>query len=257
LNSLQLWSWYFNIAATLALLVRLAYTRLIPVYRWFSLYLLTDAVQQLWRVTVPLNTTASGWIYVAGNSLKAVLAMFVILELYRWALAEHAALAKFGQNAVIYALGAAAVIALAGLMLDPPISGKTSVILFSFLRIERTMDIWALLYLLTIGVFLSWFPVRMKRNVAVYMAGFGVYFLARSVGLLLTNVLPKAYTTGLSTAMLFVSFGCLLVWTVALGRAGESVGVVTGMRSDPTQLKRVTGQLEAINRSLARLVRSS
>jgi hypothetical protein len=257
LSPLQLWIWYLNIAATLALLVRLAYTRLIPVYQWFSLYLLTDAVQQLLRVTVPLNTTASGWIYVAGNSVKAVLAMFVILELYRWALAEHAALAKFGQNAVIYALGAAAVIALSGLMLDPPISGKTSVILFSFLRIERTMDVWALLYLLTIGVFLSWFPVRMKRNVAVYMGGFVVFFLARSIGLLLTNVLPKAYTPSLSTAMLFVSFGSLLVWIVALGPAGENVGVVIGDRSDPAQLKRVTGQLEAINRSLARLVRSS
>jgi hypothetical protein len=38
-----------------------------------------------------------------------------------------------------------------------------------------------------ISVFMLWFPVCLKQNSFLYICGFVVYFLARSIGLLFSN----------------------------------------------------------------------
>ena len=115
------------------------------------------------------------------------------------------------------------------------------------------MDLWMLVFLLLIGIFMSWFPVRLTRNGVLYISGFVLYFLARSLGLLLTNADP-AMVHVLDAAMLGVAIVCLVIWTVALRQTGEEVTVVTGHRWDPASVARLTGQLDAIN---ARLIRFS
>jgi hypothetical protein len=42
-------------------------------------------------------------------------------------------------------------------------------------------------FLLMISVFMLWFPVCLKQNSFLYICGFVVYFLARSIGLLFSN----------------------------------------------------------------------
>lgn len=246
--------WSLNLVATVALALNLVRTGLVSVYRFLFVYLAADVAQTIPLMLLRSHRKSYSWTYVHTQPVKVVLAIFVILELYRVALAQRPALARFGRDAVGYILAAAAVGALALLMLDssvPPGQPKVLHLLFSF---ERTMDEWMLLFLIVIRVFMTWFPVRMTRNGAIYVAAFAIYFLARAAGLLLVNVVPD-FSGRFDVLMLSISFVCLLAWLFALRREGEQITVVTSPRRDPARIRHLTQQLDAMNARLAEIAR--
>jgi hypothetical protein len=246
--------WCLNLAGTLALIVSLARNGLYRFYPCLFVYLATDAAQTTALLLLGPHSNAYGWTYVFGQLFKIVLAVFVILELYRVALAQRAALARFGRDAVGYILAGAAVVAFSLLMLDSSIPPGQSKILHRLFSFERTMNIWMLIFLVVISAFMAWFPVRMTRNGALYVAGFAIYFLARALGLLLINLAPD-FQKSFDLAMLSVSFACLMVWLFALRREGEETTVVTGARRDPARMQQLTRQLDAMNARLAEIAR--
>jgi hypothetical protein len=256
LPPVELAIWYLNIAATAALTIRLWTSGLAQVYRWLFLYFVAGTLEQCVILFVPKNTTLYGWIYIVGQGLKIVLVIFVVLELYRLALAGQPALAKYGQKTAGVVLSAAAGIAAVGLLFYTTVPPGRSVILYRFYSFERTMDSFVLIFLVLIVIFMTWFPVRMKRNVAFYLVGFMVQFLARSEGLLLLNVLSSRLENALNITMLSISSACMLVWLFALSQEGEKVTTVVGHRWDPGAMDRVSGQLDSINTSLMKLSRS-
>lgn len=249
------WAPSVELAATLVLLASLAVNRLQSVYRFFFAYLAADATETAAALIFQKNRRLYGEIYFVGQGAKMILAVFVVLEIYRIALAGHPALARFGKNTVIYILAAAAAIAAAGFWLDRDMSpSERAPVLLRFASFERTMDAWMLLFLLMISVFMLWFPVRLKRNGALYISGFVIYFLARSVGLLLSNVAP-ALLAKFDTTMIAAQILCLILWTIALQPGGEKTTTVTGHRWDPDAADRLTAQLNAINTALVRISR--
>lgn len=246
------WVSFADLAATLILIASLTFNGLHAVYRYFFAYLAADAIETSTALIFQQNHKLYAEIYFAGQALKMFLAVFVVLEIYRIALAGQPALARFGKRTVLYVLAAAAVIAAAGFWMDRGASSARPAVLREFASFERTMDAWMLVFLLMISVFIFWFPVRMKRNGVLYISGFMVYFLARSVGLLLSNVAPKLIAQ-LDTTMLAAQLLCLVLWTLALQPAGERVVTVIGHRWDPTAADRLKDQLSAINAALLRL----
>ncbi|HTS74947.1 MAG TPA: hypothetical protein VMG40_02020 [Bryobacteraceae bacterium] len=249
------WAPFVELAATLILIASLLRNRLHIVYRFFFAYLAADAAETAAAIIFQKIRRLYAEIYFGGQTVKMFLAVLVVLEIYRLALAGQPALARFGKTAVIYVLGAAAAIAGAGFGLDrgaPP--GARAPILHQFASFERTMDAWMLLFLLIIGVFVLWFPVRVTRNGALYISGFVIYFLTRSVGLLLSNVSPELVMK-FDTSMIAVQILCLIVWIAALRPEGETAITVTGHRWDPDAADRLKDQLNTINATLLRLSR--
>ena len=247
-------AFYLDLASIWALVLTLARNGLYRTYRFLFAYLLLDGCHGAAALILRNGTQAYFLVYLAAQSLKTVLAVFVILELAQIVLAEHPALARFGRDVVAYVLLGAAVIAGAGIAVDSSVPPGRSPILHRFNSVERTMDIWLLMFLLVMALFLTWFPVRLKRNVVLYFAGFIIYFLTRAAGLLLTNLEPVLMSR-IDTAMLSVSFLCLLTWTFAFRRKGEKTTVVLGHRWDPDAMNRLNTQLSAINTRLLRLSR--
>jgi hypothetical protein len=251
------WAGYLDLAAIIALIVSLSVNRLYRVYRCFFAYMAADALEGIAALTFFSQNHRKNlyaYLYLAGQFIKLILAVFVVLELYRVALQGHPALAKFGRNTVAYLLTAAAAVAAAGLMLDRYVPPGHSLILSRFYSFERTMNAWLLIFLIVISLFMTWFPVRLKRNSVLYIAGFVIYFLSRSAGLLLINLYPPQSEPLINTVMISIASACLLMWLAGLKAAGEETTTVVGHRWDPTATGRLLGQLDAIN---ARLVRFS
>jgi hypothetical protein len=247
-------AWYLDLAATIALITNLVINRLYLVYRSFFAYLAVDAAQSVIGLTIRSNRKFYSQFYVFSQPVKLALALFVIVELYRVALARHPALARFAQQTVGYTLGAAAVGALSLVMLDSSVPSGRSPVLHRLNSFERTMDVWMLIFLLAICVFMTWFPARLTRNGVLYIAGFVVYFLSRATGLLLTDLAPR-FKNPFDLAMLTVSLMCLITWLVALRRDGERSTVVTGHRWDANEMDRLTSRLDSINSRLLGLSR--
>jgi hypothetical protein len=245
--------WWVELAATLILVASLAYHRLHLLYRFFFAYLAADAIETTAALIFHDDRRIYGEVYFAGQGIRMLLAVFVVLEIYRIALAGQPALARYGKTTVSYVLGTAAVVAVAGFWIDQDSGGRDAGVRH-FVTFERTMDAWMLLFLLMISVFMVWFPVRLKRNNFLYIGGFVIYFLARSLGLLFSNIAP-ALISKLDNWMVATQIMCLILWTIALQPAGERVTLEVGHRWDPEAAGRLKDQLSAINAALLRMSR--
>src|SRR5258708_4191984 len=182
--------WYFNIAATALLLVRLVVQGLYRSYPLLLGYFLVDLAAESVLVSLGPNSPAYFYAYLAGQAIKLGLAVSVVLELYHLALAGHPALAKFGRRAAGYMMLLLAVIAVVGLYFGPPVPPGRGPALHYFLSFERTMDSVLAAFLIVISLFMLWFPLRIRRNAALYLGGFVAYFLAHGPALLAMNAWP-------------------------------------------------------------------
>ncbi len=240
-----------NIAATAALIARLCWERLAGTYRILVLYLLVDFTGGALQIVFYGNDRFTRAIYFAAQTLKVTAAIFVAMELFRLALAQQPALARFGRRATGYFFGAAATLAAVNVLFGAAAAKHNKPIVGRFLAFERSMDLTVMVVLLLMSVFLLWFPVRTRRNAAVCIAGFVLYSSQRWVGLLLIDLWPD-YTRQFSTAMLCVSLACLIAWVILLRRDGETTTVQTGHGWNPVEAERLRLQLDAINTRLGR-----
>jgi len=184
--------------------------------------------------------------------VKIALWVFVVLELYELAQAQEPALARFGRRLLGYLFSV-----VAGFYLLLEFDGadrKQGAFLVGFLRIERSVDLFAFIALISIAGFLLLFPVRVRRNVVIWLGGGLLYSFSRWAGLLLTNRFPQL-THELSIAMLAASLACVVGWSLLLKRTGEKEIVVTGHTWDRAQAERLSVQLDAINSRLVRMAR--
>ena len=246
---------YLNLAAVLVLLVRLFALGLFRIYRSLFFYLLTYTLQFFATAVFPITSAAYSYSYMVGESANVALSMLVVLELYRLALAGQPALAGFGRKTVAYAMALAAVVAAGGVMLDTIVPPGQSRFTHHFFTAERTLDFAILIFLLLISAFLIWFPVKVRRNIVLYMAGFAVFYLSRTFGLLMINLLPPASLSVVNNVFTVVSFSCLIAWLLGLRRESEDTTTTVGHRWNPAAMERLSGQLDAINATLVRFGR--
>ncbi len=248
---------YFSIVLTAAVLARLWWTGLARIYKLLFGYLSVDFLSSVGGLTIPFRSKAYGDFYFSVQTLKILIAAFVLMEIYSLALERQPALGRFLRSAVGYILLAAGAVPLIVLGASHAAAAGTHPYMHTFLLFERTMNGTMAIFLLLIALFMMWFPVRLRRNVIVYMSGFIVWSLSRS---LLVYVDARWFTVvdvkqAADIVQQLIAAGCLLLWLVALRRQGEAMTAVVGHLWNRTEAERLTEQLDAINDGLARLRR--
>jgi hypothetical protein len=219
------WLQYANMAATILLVWRLCNQGLHRAYRWFFIYLVFDLIESFSGL-IPLQDRGIVYRYVAGQAIKTTLAAFVVLEIYRLALAERKALARFGWNLAVCAFVGSFLLSVIFLLSSA--KGPTIFPLLRYtLALEGVMDSTQLLFLCAMGVFLAWFPIDLRKNLAVYISGFVVYFSARWIILLLRRTSQSEWFNIASYAITLV---CIGFWIWAMQAAGEREKTTTGHR---------------------------
>jgi len=246
---------YLNFVAELVLLYRLLDFRLYLTYLSLFLYWLLQAVPSVALMAISLDTRWYTYVYEGAQTINVLMAVFVVQDLYRIALLEHPAVASFARRTVLAAMALAAMVAVFGIRLDSTILAGQSPAVHRFATFERSMNFVILLFLLLISVLLLWFPIRVRRNVVVYISGFVLFSASRSFGLLLSNILPPADTRLVSTVLLVLTLLSLLIWIIGIQPEGELVTATPGYRRNPETMQRLSHQLDSINAALARFVR--
>jgi hypothetical protein len=254
LNSWEKVVWYSTIVLTAGLLAKLWSSGLFKIYRLFFCYVAWDLLSSLIGLSLTDGTNAYGYFYLGAQALKIVIAAFMLAEIYGLAFERTPALAEYGRNTVGYILVGAALIPAIGLLVDHPAHGQTDRYLHAVFLFEQTMDSTIAIFLIIISVFIAWFPVKLRRNVIIYIGGFIVWSLTRSAEVHLANQFPKNLRA-ISLVQLCIGLGCLLVWLTGLRHEGETRTAVVGHLWNRAEADRLTQQLDAINDSLARLRR--
>ena len=249
--------WYLTMALTAAVLGRLWRSGLIKIYRLFFAYLACDLILSLGALTFDFRSKAYGNFYFSAQTLKIIIAAFLLVEIYSLALESHPALARFGRSVVGYILAAAALFPLIGVWVNHSGSAGAPPYIRAFFLFEQTMDATMALFLILISIFMGWFPVRMRRNVIVYIGGFIIWSLSRSALVYIVNERfnDKKINAVCNIVRMCIEVGCLAFWLIELRRGGENRTAVVGHLWNRAEAERLTGQLDAINNSLERLRR--
>lgn len=248
--------WYANVTALALLLIRLVRQNLLWTYRMLCLYLVIDIAQQVAGIAVSkfIKSAPVSYfqIYAAGQALKVVLIVFVVLELYRIALKEYPAVGRYVRNVAAYMMLGAAVVAAGLLWLTPPRlnHGSPWIRLESVHGFERTLDSMSLFLLLFVAAFLLWFPVRLSRNIAWCLGCFSAYLCARWIGLFEKGPRPDLRLL-IDNGMLTVSLVCFTTMAYAMAWKMEKRTVSAEGRWNAKRMQRLRATLDALENCLA------
>jgi hypothetical protein len=246
---------YLNFIAQLVLLYRLLQSRLYRTYFSLFLYWFLQTLPSVALMAIPIHSHLYVYVYWGAQTINVLMAVFVVQDVYRIALMEHPAVASFARRSVLAAMAIAAVVALSGITLDSTIRAGQSPAIHRFATFERSMNFIILLFLLIVSALLLWFPIKVRRNIVVYISGFVLFSASRSGGLLLANLLPASETRLVSTVLLALTFACLMIWIAGIQPEGELRTATPGYRRNPETMQRLSHQLESINAALTRFVR--
>ena len=249
--------WCVTILLTAAVLVKLWSSDLIRIYKLLFLYLASDVLSSFIGLFIPFRSAAYGNYYFSTETIRIIIASFMLVEISSLALERQPALARFVRSIVGYMLAAAAVIPVIVLFTDRSASAGTHRYVRVFLLFEQTMDATMAIFLILISIFLAWFPVRMRRNVIVYIGGFIVWSLSRSAMVHVINQWfnNRYLNSATNIVQMCVIWGCLCFWMFGLQREGEARTAVVGHLWNRAEADRLTEQLDSINDGLARLRR--
>ncbi len=247
------WFKYVNLGLALILVWRLLQTRLYLPYRFFFIYQAYDALESILGL-YQLDPRSGLYRYVALQSIKWILTALVVLEIYRLSLEKSPAIAEAGRRAVLY-FYAFCVMASMTWVYFTDASPKEWLRTYS-LAIERSLTVADLLFLGGLSLFLTRFPIRLRKNLVAYVLGFVAYFVSKGIfdsfGVISRDARAKQIT---NVALYAITLVILAFWIRAMRKTGEAE--TTEMRPQRTAVEseRLREQLDEINTTLERLLK--
>src|SRR4029078_12493388 len=163
---------YLNFIAELWLIWRLLRCGLHRRYQSLFIYWLAQALANGAILSIPNFTYLYLYVYWGAQTMNIFMAVFVVQDLYKIALSEYPAVASFGRRTMMGVLAIASFLAVSGLLLDTAIPEGQPAAITRFATFERSMNFVVLVYLLLISSLLLWFPIKVRKNIAVYILGF-------------------------------------------------------------------------------------
>jgi hypothetical protein len=249
------WLFFVSLLSLTVFLLKFVLCGLHKKYRWLFSYFAAVLAGGLVLAGIPYQSKAYAWTFIAQEVFIHVLAIFVVLEIYRIALAGHAGLAAFGRAGILIATVLAVTVAVAISLVDRDIPSGQLAAFHWFLTFQRSWDLALLVFLVLIGLFITWFPVKLSKNTAIGIAGFSVIFFVRAGILLAANVLPRKNVPAVNNAAMILETVMTLAWAAAIRPEKVKDQVTPGHFWDPGEMDRLSQQLDSINAALARFVR--
>jgi hypothetical protein len=241
-----------QIAALLALCIRMWLAGLHRIYTNFFGYLVLEFLQALIPIFVPLQSRLYVDLFVVSQALIVAFYALVVLELYSLILRNLEGIASVARRYMTITLALAIILSVLPLAIERTPHTPTGY-LFIF---ERPILSSLVAFVLLISGFLVYYPVPLGRNVIVFLVGYALYFPMIATMAFLQN-LGYFWNRQKGNVDMGVSVACLMFWGIALSRRGEERRVVVGHQWNPADEQRLLAQLEAINASLLRSARKN
>jgi hypothetical protein len=243
---------WFEIFSCLVLFSVLLSSRLFRKYSALTLFIGLEIVVAFATIRIQTNTTLYGNIYFVNAFLRWALIAFIVVGLYRAALQNHPGLATVGRWVLSGGILIAAVVSLVSLGPDLANRAQKFPILLAVHVTERALATTLAVLILIMVAFLSWFPVRLPKNVIFLVFGWGALLVFRSAILLFRNALGPETAVAASAGMIGLSGMVNLFWAVRLRQSGEERAVTVRHVAEPEEAERLVRRLDAINSALIR-----
>lgn len=196
-----------------------------------------DFYQKFWVVTEPIEWFLYAW---------------VVLELFSLVLQDYQGLYTVGRWSLFAAIAVA--LLASGLSLMVPAHTTRQGLLMAYVFVaERAVYFSLVVFLLTILVLLTRYPITLNHNIIVHCVVFSIYFLSNAAIFLLLSTRGMAALKIASYGTQAINLGALGTWLIMLNTAGEQRPQRLRPAWMPGQEERLVHQLNTFNKALLRL----
>ena len=253
---------YVSDILALLLIIRLAAirVRLPGVYRVFVAFLVFQLFDSLTGLALYAFDLSLDYrlLWMPLQAISWVLSLWMVYALLSEILKSLPGILRFSRVALNVIFTLAIVLALLTVVPEYSAAGGARFtdpidrVLIAVFVLNRAVAMAALLVLACILAFILWFPVEMRRNLAIFSVGLVAYFAVKVALLLARSYLSHESTRLLSTTMAFVVAGCFAYWIVFITQQGQAVQVRWGHSWHLNEQTRLMNQLESMNTALLR-----
>lgn len=250
--------WYASLLLKIILLWRLFSLGLAARYKALVFFLVLATARTLVLLPLNVNTPTYALTYFLTQPVLLGLQVWVVLEIYSQVFESYQGISFLGRGFVV---GTFAVGILASLWLhltEFNVHGGPQVFVRVYLTGESTFYTILLVFLLTLGVFLLWFPVPLKKNMVHYLLVFSVFFAAASLGLYMGNRNPTSLAARLGSALrMGIDTACLAAWVFLFRVEWEKKTTGVSFAVTGAHQAKVLHQLESMNEAILRARKTS
>jgi hypothetical protein len=239
--------WYLNTAAALLVAIKFLAAGLGRSYPVLAVYLVSLPARSLLLMALQANQYLYGWVYIITSPMLSLLTAWAGLEIYRLVLEAYSGLSVLGRRSLAATAAVGGAIAFLTVQMGLQVPNEP----YPTLRLFFLLDSWVsgvvLFFLVTLTGFVLWFPVPLRRNVAVYSFGLCAKLAAACTGYAVRVFAGAEYRAlGGSVAMAADALICM-VWLFAFTRSGEKTLPEGTIRRPPEERARLMEQLNSLN----------
>jgi hypothetical protein len=239
---------------SVSLSARLYFLGLHRRYRAFFLFLIFSALQS--GVAASLNPTGDLYqkVWVLTEPIGWFCYVWVVLELYALVLQDYMGLYTVGRWSLIAAICVALAASWFSLIVPSHSTHQGHLMRYYYVA-ERAVYFSLVVFLLTILVLLTRYPIALNRNIIVHSMVFSMFFLSNTVIFLLLSTAGFGAIRLATYAIQGVDLGALGIWLAMLNTAGEHRRQTLRPAWIPGREEQMLGQLNSLNVALLRVSR--
>src|ERR1035437_7163712 len=200
-------------------LYRTGLYRRYPIFFAFFIFRIPNSI---WLLFLAVSSPLYLKVWVLTEPIELGFYVLMVVELYKLVLEKYKGLYTLGRWALYFSLAIS--VSISAISLLPrikPAMPQSSKIMFYMLATERGIHTGLAIFIILILCFLSFFPVKLSRNVRVHALVFSIFFLSSTFMLLMRSLFGLRMADELNTVLMGVTAASVVAWLALLRTAGE------------------------------------
>jgi hypothetical protein len=230
-------------------LYRTGLYRRYPIFFAFFIFRIPNSI---WPLFLETSSDIYQKVWVLTDPVGLGFYVLMVVELYKLVLDKYKGLYTLGRWVLYISLAISVSISVVALLPRiKPIAAQRSRVMSYLLATERGIDTALAIFIILILCFLSFFPVKLSRNVRVNALVFSIFFLSNTFVLLMRSLFGKHLIDQVNTVLLGVTAASVVAWLALLRTAGEDLRLAP-VPSGPEHESRLLTHLDSLNAALLR-----
>jgi hypothetical protein len=231
-------------------LYRTGLYRRYPIFFAFFIFRIPNSI---WPMFLEVSSPLYQKVWVLTDPIGLGFYVLMVVELYKLVLNKYKGLYSLGRWALYVSLAIS--VGISAISLLPrikPSMPQSSKIMYYVLAVERGIDTALAISIILILCFLSFFPVKLNRNVRVNALVFSIFFLSNTFVLLMRSLFGHHLADEVNTVLLGITAASVVAWLTLLRVAGEDLPhapVLYGQEHE----SRLLAHLDSLNAALLRV----
>jgi hypothetical protein len=241
-----------SLLGSIAMVLHLFRTGLYSRYPIFFAFFIFRVPNTIWPFFLEVSAPRYQQVWILTEPIEFGFYVLMVVELYKLVLQKYKGLYTLGRWALSFSLAIS--VAFSAISLLPrinPSMPQRSKVMFYVLATERGIQTGLAIFIILILCFLSFFPVRLSRNVRIHALIFSIFFLSNTFVVLMRSLFGLHMAGEVNTILLGINVVSIVVWLGFLRVAGED-STAAPVPFGPEHESRLLVHLDSLNAALLR-----